>query len=555
MKIFLLLFLFSLQNAFALAPDLKAILEKDYKVKAEDLVDGKYPLLINGTDGSLPRADYDSVVKGENFDTIVVGAGPAGLTATLHQATNGKKVLLLEREKTIGGLAAGGNRNNLRFGRGAAYFPEADGKYLPEVYKFVGLGGYEKKYAIPEPIDSYLWNGELHLGMWEDAETMKNLSTSFELLRYTLRKLEKEKLIPVQPMEEHAGTKELDKVNTRDWLKSLPDYVKKQSETDPDAKALYERFANDSRVSKSDPMIDVIHFLDLYCRSSLGGETNEVSGAAFVNFYISEIGPRYAGTTGSGAIVDIIAKKLAGKKNARILTDSPVVKIVNRDKGVDVYYVNNGKTIVASARNAIFAAQLKFAPKIIENFSALAPKHAKIINEIPYRNYIVTNVHVKGHPWKKTYDLWLRNDGEYTTKKITDVIEGRWVEFHGDKAARKDQRGVLSIYYPLPKDYAGAPMTKEMVVNLATDAIDQLQAVLKNQVDGGKLDILFADVNRWPDSIHVAKPGHFANAAVIEQPVGNIFLANNNIGTPAAEEAMYRGYRNSQEVIEAQKKK
>src|SRR4051794_19703295 len=57
--------------------------------------------------------DTDTDVSGsgdppaENVaDVVVVGAGPAGLSAAIEAAANGARVLVLEREETYGGSAA-----------------------------------------------------------------------------------------------------------------------------------------------------------------------------------------------------------------------------------------------------------------------------------------------------------------------------------------------------------------------------------------------------------------------------------------------------------------
>ena len=39
------------------------------------------------------------------YDVIIIGAGPAGLTATYELSKNNKKVLLLEKKENVGGLA------------------------------------------------------------------------------------------------------------------------------------------------------------------------------------------------------------------------------------------------------------------------------------------------------------------------------------------------------------------------------------------------------------------------------------------------------------------
>ena len=43
----------------------------------------------------------------ENFDTVVVGAGPGGLMAALRATKNGHRVALVEKEKCVGGTARG----------------------------------------------------------------------------------------------------------------------------------------------------------------------------------------------------------------------------------------------------------------------------------------------------------------------------------------------------------------------------------------------------------------------------------------------------------------
>ncbi|MBE0674911.1 MAG: NAD(P)/FAD-dependent oxidoreductase, partial [Bacteroidales bacterium] len=52
------------------------------------------------------------------YDTIVVGGGIAGLTATVYQARAGRKVLLIEKNKECGGLVNTFNHNGFSFDAG-----------------------------------------------------------------------------------------------------------------------------------------------------------------------------------------------------------------------------------------------------------------------------------------------------------------------------------------------------------------------------------------------------------------------------------------------------
>ena len=55
-------------------------------------------------------------------EVLVLGAGPAGLTAALHLAQRGRSVRVLERESLVGGLARTEERNGFRFDLGGHRF-------------------------------------------------------------------------------------------------------------------------------------------------------------------------------------------------------------------------------------------------------------------------------------------------------------------------------------------------------------------------------------------------------------------------------------------------
>ena len=59
-------------------------------------------------------------LRGE--DVLVLGAGPAGLTAALHLAQRGRGVVVLEREALVGGLARTEERDGFRFDLGGHRF-------------------------------------------------------------------------------------------------------------------------------------------------------------------------------------------------------------------------------------------------------------------------------------------------------------------------------------------------------------------------------------------------------------------------------------------------
>jgi thioredoxin reductase (NADPH) len=81
------------------------------------------PLLVDPSDVELARGFGVNTALGDEreFDVVVVGAGPAGLTTAVYAASEGLETLVIER-RSIGGQAAASSliRNYLGFSRGVS---------------------------------------------------------------------------------------------------------------------------------------------------------------------------------------------------------------------------------------------------------------------------------------------------------------------------------------------------------------------------------------------------------------------------------------------------
>jgi hypothetical protein len=518
-----------------------------------------YPITVRGGNEASVTPMVDSTVIRDpgKYDTIVVGAGLGGLSAALYLTDHHKRVLLLEKEPNLGGLASSGSlQQGIRYDRGAAYWTDA----TPEEQKIlnhIGLGDFAQRFPIHEPIDSYLWKGKLYLGVWDEA-TLKELPRSFTLFRSELQHSNDEGLIPDQPLEE-APKMDLDRITAAEWIRRMP--AKAALRTDKKSKKIYRTFQADASLDRADPMKDVIDFLDLYCRSALGTTADQVSAMAFANFYLSELITRYTTQVGTADAADRIEKRLRSRPNqVRILTSSPVGQISNVGRHVEVKYVRDGRTHVAMARYAVFAMPLKAAPKIIENFKTLDPAKAGVIQDLGYADYSVHSVRLNGHPYRATYDTWSR-PADYTENDFTDFILGRWMDpkikgYEGMRDFRTqpaENDGLITIYHPLPLSVVGAGFTDEQAKAIAERAVDRLTDVLQPVLTdswGTRLEVTSVETNRWPFSVHVARPGHFIrNAKILRKPVGRIFFGENNLGTPAFEEALFRGHCAANNVL------
>ena len=83
----------------------------------------------------------------------------------------------------------------------------------------------------------------------------------------------------------------------------------------------------------------------------------------------------------------------------------------------------------------------------------------------------------------------------------------------------------------------------EKVAVKAVERMEQLFTQLPKNIRKGSLSIKKVETNRWPYSVRVPTPGYYTTKArILRHPFGNIYFANNNIGTPAFEEALFRGH-------------
>jgi phytoene dehydrogenase-like protein len=514
-----------------------------------------YPITVIGGDESSftpPEPGTAPQPLGKNYDVVVVGAGLSGLSASIFLSDAGHTVMLLEKEATLGGLAQGTTfpGTDVRFDRGAAYWTDAY-EEEQQILNRIGLGDFKTKHPIPEPIDNFFWDKNMYEGIWDEA-TMDKEPASFRLFFTEIQKENDEKLIPDQPIEE-AKNMSLDRLSAKEWIRSMPASLAKRR--DKDSIAAYKRFKEElasGRLDKNEPMAGVLALMDLYCRSALGTTSDAVSAIAFANFYISEITTRYTTQIGTGQAAENMAKLLASRPNVSLNPSSPVVKITNQLDGVEVQYVNDGKLMSVRAKYVVYAAQLKFAPKIIEHFAEDAPEQASLMAGMQYANYSVHAVEVKGHPYRGSYDTWTWQPSS-TVEDFTDVILGRWLDptiegYNGYRDYKADPPGnaIMTIYHPLPLSKTGQGYTDEQAKSIAHYAVDRMLELYNPMLQERyhtQFDVLSVQTSRWPFSVHVAVPGHFSKKVkIMRRPFGRVYFGNNNLGTPAFEEALFRGH-------------
>lgn len=544
-----------------------AFLKEHLGVEEKEIVWGeKHPVIIRGsakekftpTEEQIRNAELDP----ETYDVLIPGAGPAGLTAAAKLAASGKKILLLDPNEQLGGLAVGHTRNGQQVGHGGAYATAPEGK-TKEVYDFIGLADFEK-YAIPGQIDSFRIDGQYFPGAWENHDNLKNGPPSLAAFEYMLKHNEKKGVILSTPFPNSGKKlKELDGKLFGDWINSIPAELKKlANKGDKEAKEILERMHKDPRINKKKPMDLVTKILNLYGRSALGAHANEVNAATFSSFYISELGTRYSSNLGAGLVSEGAIRKIAEYPEYGFAQlGSRVVRVENTPDGVEVTYVIGDKVKKVRGKKAVMAAPMKVAASTIKDYEKIAPDSYKFAKGLEYRDYMVVNVHTKGHPMDKdsginTYDLWTHDSKTYSEhESLTDIIDGRWMDYaQNPDAPRLDDRGVATIYKgESKKNSQGYPKQERIVKEserLTADAM-KILADTQKQIKGeaGIFPVVAVEANYYTDAIHLTKKDHMEKAVVLQKPIGNILLANNNMGPPAVEEAAYRGYDAAERIL------
>jgi NAD(P)-binding Rossmann-like domain len=132
--------------------------------------DIKYSVLGGDAQSFDPSgAGLKQVKDKDQYDVVIVGGGLGGLTSGIYLSKRHLKVLLLEKEADVGGLASGRiTSDGIITDRGAAYWTSS---YDEEqaILEDIGLGDYETDNPIKEPADTYFVRGKLYPGIWDES--------------------------------------------------------------------------------------------------------------------------------------------------------------------------------------------------------------------------------------------------------------------------------------------------------------------------------------------------------------------------------------------------
>ena len=324
--------------------------------------------------------------EGPVLDTIVVGGGLSGLAA-LWKLKN-RHAKLLEWSPQAGGLAANGHGHGLTYARGAAYFTHPEGE-VGRLYHELGLGRADK-LEIPQPVDSYLEDHYLIRNVWEEG--LQKLPEEFRRFKAFVEKLSEEGKIGDAPLEECSA-----EVQAFDHLTAA------------------------QLIAPFGPRVKA--FLDCYCRSALGAESEQLSAMAFLNFYVDEFGERYAFRGGTGGVAEQLERKIRRLAPHAIQTKAFVYDVHHRADGlVEVRYQQANKNHTLLAKKVIMALPLSATAQVVRD---LPQSRKESFGSLEHANYLVHNIFTPEVVFDQSYDTWVKG------ASFSDIIVGRWQQTHG----------------------------------------------------------------------------------------------------------------------------
>lgn len=126
----------------------------------------------------------------EHWDTIIIGGGIAGLTASIYMARAGKKVLLLERSAHLGGRASSMTKHGCTLNQGPrALFVKGEGKQILQELGIQPHGAQpprkgwlidnNARYTLPLGLSSLLKNKQFS---WQEKLAFMTFYTKLPLI-------------------------------------------------------------------------------------------------------------------------------------------------------------------------------------------------------------------------------------------------------------------------------------------------------------------------------------------------------------------------------------
>lgn len=331
-----------------------------------------------------------------SVDVVIVGAGVSGLTAAY--VLRDADLLILEKEARPGGHARKGSWRDVTYGVGAAYVEDTSG-YTGTLIDELRI----PLVKIADPGDA-LWAGGRAVPdfLGAGADRLPYGVKSRRAFKAFVEDMAKMKDLPPLPVEDATS-----------------------------AQLRWDGVSFGQHVRKAYGA-DVHRFVDLYCRSALGGSADEVSAYWGLCFLAGEGGDRYTAPGGNAAYGEALYKAVGP---ARVTTSATVIRVEPKGDGAWVSYVVGEEVTTVAAKAVIMTSPKHVTRRVV---AGLPTDQDAAMGAVRYEPYVVANVLVEGAVPRPAFDTWV--DGS----PFADVVVADWT--NPDKARR---HGVLTTYCPV----------------------------------------------------------------------------------------------------------
>jgi len=473
---------------------------------------------------------------GELYDCLIVGGGISGLVAAwkLNQL-DVDKILVLERNKTVGGLCSSDTINGITAARASAYPSPPFNEDMLELYKdlnFVTPDSHDGKirvnpqYILKPPYDQvYMGDDWIKDAFEEDGIMMLPISRRAK-----------------EDLEEFI--EELD--DLYDWRdkegKAAFDCPVDDSSPDSKMRGL-DKMTLGEYVTSQGWSLEMIKIFDPLLRSAYGLGYDRISAWAALDILMDELleadpGDVSIGFAGGNAFfADQVAAKLSPEQ---IRTRTLVLNIEQKDQEVLVTVKNmkEDKVETLRAKTVIFAAAQFLVPYMIPNIS---DERKKAAQSFEYASYVVASVAVSKTPPNLAYSNQLV--GDYV---LSDFIVADWTKHADPLNAPLSRPNVLSAYCPM-----NASDRKMMLSPCLKDWEKRILAEFDECLPGLSKTVTGFYLYRWGHAFAVPVKGQlFSKERILaKKPFGRISFAGADVeGIPTIDHAMIAAFRAAREI-------
>ncbi|MBU3742029.1 MAG: FAD-dependent oxidoreductase [Candidatus Kapabacteria bacterium] len=439
----------------------------------------------------------------QRTDVAIVGSGMAGLTAAMHLQQQGYQVTILESEPRSGGAAVRQRVGTSDVSLGSVYFVDM----TQDVRDVLSYAGVE---AIPVGDDAYVVGGETYTDFWSDAQLRRAAASAAEadaMRRFRDTVLALGDAFPAYPLAD-----------------ALSDHVRQLDATS--ARAYIAPY--------NSPLLTSV--LDAYCRSSMGGNLDDVNAHCLLNFYSAEFGASFGGeryTVMGGP--SSIARGLAARTT--IQHDECVLRIAQEGSGVQIDSMRpDGSVTRTTARTVIVAAPKFVASRIVQG---LPDVQRNAMQQLQYAPYMTVHVASTGSMLSTpAFDTWHIP----ATETYTDIVSAP------QPARRPGSTHVCSIYAPLRRTERATALDDDaMAQRVGHIMADMLVHAPVGAADG--ITEIYAWA--WGHGIVIPTVGSHLQASLhVRRPHGRVvFAGTDNDASPAIENAIASGIRSAADVL------